>query len=208
MLNASEENRIRISMQYFADDGDKNTNDSADSNNSDSGNSSADNKQTGDNNQNTQNNQNNQQEEEESKVDVSEIFGMSEEAIKKLIAEKKAKDDANKDAETKLNEALEEKAKAEAKVSAMMLGAKPDCVDDVITLATAKSNDGKQFKTVISEIKKKHPDMFTNGNEEPGKKGTGNSIGNGKKSGDSSESIATRLAKSKRKNQKSSFFGK
>lgn len=205
MLYANEENRIRISMQYFAEDGDKNTDDNTDGDNSGSG-SDSDTTKQGD--SDSKGNQNEEEKEEEPKVDVSEIFGMSEEAIKKLIAEKKARDDANKDAETKLNEALEEKARAEAKVSAMMLGAKPDCVDDVITLATAKSNDGKQFKTVISEIKKKHPDMFTNGNEEPGKKGTGNSIGNGKKNSGGSESIATRLAKNKKGTQKSSFFGK
>lgn len=52
---------------------------------------------------------------------------------------------------------LEEERKtsqyAQAQVEAIKLGAKPDLVDDLITIATAKVTEGKDIKKVISEIK-------------------------------------------------------
>ena len=203
-----EENKIRISMQFFADDPDDKKEDD-EGNTDDSGNESDKNQDSNSNNSVDQS-KNDDGKKDEKEIDYAEIFGMSEADIRKLIQDKKDKDEANKDAETKLAEAIAAKSQAEAKVSAMMLGAKPDCVDDVIILATAKSNDGKQFKTVISEIKKKHPDMFTSSDDDnAGKKGTGGSIGNSKnKSGKNEESIGARLGKMKAKKTQSSFFGK
>lgn len=204
-----EENKIRISMQFFADDPDDKKEDDDKGNAGDSGNEPDKNQDSNSNNSADQS-KNDDGKKDEKEVDYAEIFGMSEADIRKLIQDKKEKDEANKDAETKLAEAIAAKSQAEAKVSAMMLGAKPDCVDDVIILATAKSNDGKQFKTVISEIKKKHPDMFTSSDDDnAGKKGTGGSIGNSKnKSGKNEESIGARLGKMKAKKTQSSFFGK
>lgn len=204
-----EENKIRISMQFFADDPDDKKEDDDEGNAGDSGNESDKNQDSNSNNSADQS-KNDDGKKDEKEIDYAEVFGMSEADIRKLIQDKKEKDEANKDAETKLAEAIAAKSQAEAKVSAMMLGAKPDCVDDVIILATAKSNDGKQFKTVISEIKKKHPDMFTSSDDDnAGKKGTGGSIGNSKnKSGKNEESIGARLGKMKAKKTQSSFFGK
>lgn len=204
-----EENKIRISMQFFADDPDDKKEDDDKGNAGDSGNEPDKNQDSNSNNSADQS-KNDDGKKDEKEVDYAEIFGMSEADIRKLIQDKKEKDEANKDVETKLAEAIAAKSQAEAKVSAMMLGAKPDCVDDVIILATAKSNDGKQFKTVISEIKKKHPDMFTSSDDDnAGKKGTGGSIGNSKnKSGKNEESIGARLGKMKAKKTQSSFFGK
>lgn len=202
-----EENKVRISMQFFADDPDDKKEDDDKTGGSEN---ESDKNQDSNSNNSADQNKNDDEKKDEKEIDYAEIFGMSEADIRKLIQDKKDKDEANKDAETKLAEAIAAKSQAEAKVSAMMLGAKPDCVDDVIILATAKSNDGKQFKTVISEIKKKHPDMFTSSDDDnAGKKGTGGSIGNSKnKSGKNEESIGARLGKMKAKKTQSSFFGK
>lgn len=206
-----EANRIKIPMQFFAADPDDKKEDEDKTGDSEN---ESDKNQNSNSNSNSNNsvdqNKDDDEKKDEKEIDYAEVFGMSEADIRKLIQDKKNKDEANKDAETKLAETIAAKSQAEAKVSAMMLGAKPDCVDDVIILATAKSNDGKQFKTVISEIKKKHPDMFTSGDDDnAGKKGTGGSIGNSKnKSDKNAESIGARLGKMKAKKTQSSFFGK
>ena len=106
---------------------------------------------------------------------------------------------------------------ADAKVQAMMLGARPEDVEDVIALAMAKvEDDSDDFKEIISEIKTKHPQMFVGSSDEenkPGNKGTGNSPGNksAKSSNDGGEeSIGTRLANLKKASNptKSSYFSK
>lgn len=198
---------FKIPMQFFAADPDDKKEDEDKTGDSEN---ESDKNQDSNSNDSVDQNNNDDKKKDEKEIDYAEVFGMSEADIRKLIQDKKDKDEANKDAETKLAEAIAAKSQAEAKVSAMMLGAKPDCVDDVIILATAKSNDGKQFKTVISEIKKKHPDMFTSGDDDNvGKKSTGGSIGNSKsKSDKNAESIGARLGKMKAKKTQSSFFGK
>lgn len=198
-------NGIRIGMQYFAesknddnqDDGQDGDDAKDDTKPDDSGNDS---------NNVPDNNKNDDKDIDKKTKSIYEQFGMNEEQIKELIKAKKEKDEAEKDNATKLAEAIAEKAKSDAKVNAMMLGAKPECVDDVISLAMTKQNEGKDFKNVISEIKKKYPNMFTDGSDNQGKKGTGSAFGNKGKNDNKSESLGQRLGKKKTLKTKSKFF--
>lgn len=94
--------------------------------------------------------------------------------------EQKEKDYASEILEIQ-REAQEKADMAEAKMQAMILGAKTDCVEDVVALAMARITDGSEFNTLIAEIKTKYPNLFNNPNEEKdetkkGQHGTGGSI--------------------------------
>lgn len=134
------------------------------------------------------------------------------EAYKKEQDDKKTEDEKKDEATRQLEEAkaeLELKAKkAEAKVEAMKLGAKPDCVDDVIALAVMKSgdDDDSDFKTVIGEIKAKHAHMFEDASDDDdksnkGKKGTGGTLKKkGSKGKEEEETLGERLAARRKPN--------
>ena len=138
-------------------------------------------------------------------------------------AEQIAADKAN--AETEANTQAKTQAEqraivAEAKVEAMILGAKPDCVDDIIALAMAKKTEDGDFKTIVSELKSKYPNLFVDSTvktdeekkeekkSKAGQKGTGGNVSNTKK--DSEEkSLGARLATQRKIGaKKSSYFSK
>lgn len=90
---------------------------------------------------------------------------------------------------------------AEAKAEAMMLGADPKFVDDIVTLATAKlaDSDESDFKTVLESIKTKYPVWFgvkSEDDEKPGHRGTGSTLPRSSTSGGSGTemSLGQRLA--------------
>ena len=195
---------IKIGMQYFAES--KNDDNQDDGQDGDDANNGTEPDNSGNDSNNVPDNKGDAAGIDQKTKSVYEQFGMTEEQIKELIKAKKEKDEAEKDNATKVAEAIAEKAKSDAKVNAMMLGAKPECVDDVINLAMAKQNEGKEFKNVISEIKKKYPNMFTDGSDNQGKKGTGSAFGNKGKNDNKSESLGQRLAKKKIVKTKSKFF--
>lgn len=94
---------------------------------------------------------------------------------------------------------------AEAKAEAMMLGASPQYVDDIVTLATAKLDVAGEtdFKAVLESIKTKYPVWFgvKGDDDKPGHKGTGSSLPSysGNNKGGSGElSLGQRLAASKK----------
>ena len=93
---------------------------------------------------------------------------------------------------------------AEAKVEAMKNGVNPKYVDDVITLALAKKQDGEDLSDVIEGMKETHKIFFQ---EDEGEKGTGSNI-NGKKSTSKTEGLGTELGKKKAEARavKSSYF--
>lgn len=121
---------------------------------------------------------------------------------------------AEKDSENE-KAILEAQAKAdaaEAKVEALMLGCKPGNVDDVIALAMAKKTDDGDFKTIVGELKKKYPDMFSKSSDDEeddkktaGQKGTGGSVSakSKDKKDEGKQSLGTRLAASRRGNKES-----
>lgn len=115
---------------------------------------------------------------------------------------------------------LERRAKiAEAKAEAMMLGVKPQFVDDVVTLAAAhlaEQGDGAEFKTVIGELKSKYPLWFGTDEDDKnaaGKSGTGSSINpdSGSNGAKKEDGIGKRLAAQRKPSgngKKFSYWGK
>lgn len=123
---------------------------------------------------------------------------------------------------------LEHRAKvAEAKAEAMMLGVKPQFVDDVVTLAAAhlaEQGEGAEFKTVIGELNKtvigelksKYPLWFGEDEDDKnaaGKSGTGSSINpdSGSNGSKKDEGIGKRLAAQRKPSgngKKFSYWGK
>ena len=112
---------------------------------------------------------------------------------------------------------------AEAKAEAMMLGVKPQHVDDIVTLALSKMTDDSDLKTIIGEYKTKYPVWFGESDEDEsdnnkdkkgktGQKGTGSSIknaGKNKPGSDEPQGIGARLAAQRKAGgKKSSYWGK
>lgn len=162
------------------------------------------------------------------KLELLKELGFDDEDTAKAIAkkhqeeeDKKLTDDQKKD--KKLNEekiarinAEREAAESKAMVKAMKLGAKPDCVEDVIALVMVKTGGKSEgLETAIDEIKKKHPSMFVDEHAEDdkkkqGKKGTGSPVRKNKEgSNDEEDSIGKRLAAMRSAGKKkSSYFSK
>jgi hypothetical protein len=127
-------------------------------------------------------------------------------------------DDAQKDADNNLARALA----AEAKLSAITLGVKTDCVDDAIAIATMKTaSDDSDVETVLKEMQKdkKYAGFFSSSSDESyededklqksNKKGTGSSVSHGSGSTDKPGDFGRNLAKMNNKAKtKSSYFTK
>lgn len=145
--------------------------------------------------------------------------------VKALIESQKTDEQkaAEKDAEAqnKMNEAEQRAQVAEAKAEAMMLGVKPQYVDDVVTLALAKMTEDSDLKTIIGEFKTKYPVWFGESEEDDdkggkdkgkgktGQKGTGSSVKNSDKEKKGEEKgLGARLAAQRRgTGKKSSYWG-
>lgn len=105
---------------------------------------------------------------------------------------------------------------AEAKAEAMMLGVKPQFVDDVVTLATvrlAEQGENAEFKDVIGELKSRYPLWFGEDEDDKsatGKRGTGSSVNpdSGSKGSKENEGIGKRLAAQRKPHRKQgSYWG-
>lgn len=140
------------------------------------------------------------------------------EMVKAIMAAQKQDEEPPVAPSADLIEAQHRADVAEAKAEAMMLGAQPKFVDDIVTLATAKLQDSDEtdFKTVVSQIKEKYPVWFGEGGsgDDPknsvGSRGTGSSIGSnaGAKNdaGAGELSLGQRLAASKKSSKPSKSF--
>lgn len=115
-----------------------------------------------------------------------------------------------------LAEAEHRAAVAEAKAEAMVLGVKPQFVDDVVTLATVRiaEQEGAEFKTIIGELKQKYPVWFGNVDDDDssnvGQKGTGSSIksDSGSNGSKKEEGLGKRLAAQRKPSRKNfSYWG-
>lgn len=122
--------------------------------------------------------------------------------LKTLIGSQKTNEEKALEKEIANQTALQEAERrvmiAESKVEAVKEGIKSQFVDDAITLAIAKSENGEvDIKSVLAEFKVKYPMWFedSNSDENPkaGQKGTGSSIGADKKN-NNSQGIGKRLA--------------
>lgn len=111
---------------------------------------------------------------------------------------------------TELSAAEHRAAMAEAKVEALKLGATPQAVDDVISLAIARASGVKEpdYPSLISEVKSKYPEMFKAPDaESSGNKGTGGKIPTSSAGGVSEKgSIGRRLAKGLNTPTKQTFW--
>lgn len=132
------------------------------------------------------------------------------------------------------NAELEHKAKvAEAKAEALMMGADPQYVDDIITIAVSKVTETTDIKSVLTEMKTKYSVWFGgqqngtqtgnqnggNGNNQnrqqnqTGQNGTGSAVGNNNdNSGNNGNKGLGATLAARRKNfggsgQKSSYWG-
>ena len=152
-------------------------------------------------------------------------------AYKSYLESQKTEEEKAKELEEEINlkiaEAEERAVQSEAKVEAMLLGAKKNCVEDVVALVMAKSvaqPDG-DFKTFVGEIKDKYPSLFEGAGDDEsddkdvkddkkekkeekrtGQKGTGGNVkvNKDKKEKDEEEkSFGARLAANRRSNRNS-----
>ncbi len=121
--------------------------------------------------------------------------------------------------ESKITEAEQRAAFAEAKAEAMMLGVKTQYVEDVVTLALAKMTEDADLKTIIGEFKTKYPVWFGDSEEDKkeekksktGQKGTGSSVKNTEKAkkGEETKGLGARLAAQRKPSaKKSSYWSK
>lgn len=136
-------------------------------------------------------------------IDPSDTNTMS--LIKTILEAQKQQQDPPVAPSQKLLEAQHRADIAEAKAEAMMLGASPQYVDDIVTLATAKLDVAGEtdFKSVLESLKTKYPVWFgvkDDDSNKPGHKGTGSSLpsysGNNK-NGSGEMSLGQRLAAAK-----------
>lgn len=137
------------------------------------------------------------------------------EMVKAIMAAQKQDEEPPVAPSADLIEAQHRADVAEAKAEAMMLGAQPKFVDDIVTLVTAKLQDSDEtdFKTVVSQIKEKYPVWFGEGGSDDdsknsvGSRGTGSSIGSNagakKDAGAGELSLGQRLAASKKRSKPS-----
>lgn len=218
-------NLLKYDLQTFADNnenGSQNSNDNNNDNNND--------------NANVNENNNSQEEKMFTQEQVNRIMSKEKkqgrnsilkelgidpnnekalEDLKELIDSQKT--NVEKAAEKELaNQAILQEAEkrvmlAEAKVEAIKGGIKSQFVDDVITLALAKSEDGDlDIKSILIEFKTKYPMWFEDSNDnntKAGQNGTGSSVG-ADSTNNNSKGLGERLA-AKRKNQnnvKSSYW--
>lgn len=158
------------------------------------GNNSGDNSQ---NNQNTNTSSNtNQQNTNNNTVDKEKIkndaiaeylkgLGVEDgDTLKGIIAKAKEEEEKNKTDLEKSNDTLtattkelvaerEARIMAEAKLSAIQLGAKPELVDDLVIIAKAKVTKDKDINAIIAEIKDStNGKIYFSDGEEEQKKGT------------------------------------
>ena len=122
--------------------------------------------------------------------------------------------------------------RAELKAEALQLGANPEFVDDIVTIAVSKMDEKTDAKTVIGELKTKYSVWFTpttsennddkgkgrkqqnnnqqNNNGGTGQNGTGTSVGNGSKKAGTDKGtsgLGARLAAQRNQaTQKKSFW--
>ena len=146
-------------------------------------------------------------------------------AVKALIESQKTEEqkqaEKEKEQNEKMTEAEERARKAEAKAEAMILGVKPQYVEDVVTLALSKTSKDEEadLKTIIGEFKTKYPVWFgedskeekeekENNKKKTGQRGTGSSVKTSKKDTDDSKGLGARLAAQRKGgNKKFSYWG-
>ena len=138
-------------------------------------------------------------------------FIESQKTEEQKAAEKESADKA-KQAESEHRVAV-----AEAKAEAMMMGVKPQYVEDAVTLVLAKLGEDTDVKTLLGELKTKYPIWFGESDDEDdkgakgktGQKGTGSSVKQaekGGKKGEAEKGLGARLAAQRKSGAKKSSY--
>ena len=123
--------------------------------------------------------------------------------IKAIMQSQKQQEEPPVAPSAELIEAQHRADVAEAKAEAMMLGADPKYVDDIVTLATARLSDSDEtdFKSVVESLKSKYPVWFgvkSGDDNSTGHRGTGSTLPRSdSNSGSSGMSLGERLAASR-----------
>lgn len=115
-------------------------------------------------------------------------FDGDEDGLKETLKRVMEEDEKNQSELEKVSKALKKVSKAleiesearkaaESKLVALKLGAKPETVDDLVILASAKATGDKDLNKVIGELKKSYPVYFKSDDEG----GSGNSQDKGTK---------------------------
>ena len=110
--------------------------------------------------------------------------------------------EARTKAEGERDEANKKVSDLETKVAALSAGAKPESLDDVITLAQAKVSSGKTIEDGLKELKERYAVLC---GEADKSNGSGNS-NNPPRKGANTESLGQRLAKNSKHSVKSTYF--
>ena len=135
------------------------------------------------------------------------------EEYNKYLESQKTENEKQQEALNKANgereDALRRAQIAENKVACYSAGINPDCVDDVLAIASTKITDDKDLDAVLKEMKedKKYESFF--GKESSSGHGTGSNAGHSGNGNEGTDSdYAKKLAEKYRpqQNQKSSFF--
>lgn len=141
-------------------------------------------------------------------VNDDQSYADTVKGIKKTLDAGKTQQQLDAEARTKaesaLTEANKKAATLEMKIAALAAGVKPDCVDDIITLAQAKVNDNTTIEKALEDLKSKYPTLF-GGETTNTSSGTGNPANPPKKGTVASDGMGKRLAQ-KTKPQKSAYF--
>lgn len=143
-------------------------------------------------------------------VSMFKAFIEAQKTTEQKANEQKAESDA------KLAQAEEKARIAEAKATALKLGVKSECVDDVVALAITKVTDDNDVDSIINDFKSKYSFWFTDSSDDDsensvGKKGTGSSISGKKtssKGSDSVKGIGKRLAAARKTNSTKKSYWK
>ena len=143
-------------------------------------------------------------------VSMFKAFIEAQKTTEQRANEQKAESDA------KLAQAEEKARIAEAKATALKLGVKSECVDDVVALAITKVTDDNDVDSIINDFKSKYSFWFTDSSDDDsensvGKKGTGSSISGKKtssKGSDSVKGIGKRLAAARKTNSTKKSYWK
>lgn len=147
-------------------------------------------------------------------VKMFKAFVESQKTDDQKAAEKESENQAQ------LNEATQRALVAEAKAEALMLGVKPQHVDDIVTLALSKMTEDSDMKTIIGEFKTKYPVWFGESEEgdndkgekgkgKVGQKGTGSSVkSNKEEKKEETKGLGARLAAQRKSGaKKTSYWG-
>lgn len=218
---------LRISMQYFAEDGssgDGNTN--TQQNSQQTGNQNQSNQQSGQTFSQADLNRIGAQEKDSGKKAILTAMGYNgledlDTAKKDFDAFKQWQESQKTDtqkaqdglaAEQKSRQAAEKRAElAERKLALLSQGCRNDVLEDVMALALIRVNDKTDFDSAVKAVKSTHPSFFEAAQQQQNQdNGTGGSHASHRQNSTGNNSLGARLAQQKLKstNSKNPYFKK